>query len=193
MPFLLECTPLRLTPEPLRILEHLNSTLELLNQQNLSRPTEIGSLLGESPSEQLNLSFRIAKRNSKNTLSIYHFTSYPYIPVHIGRSSSLTKTSENVQAQSTTSPSMNSINSDISRPATYMGMAPVKAVPNPNRKRVRSPELDPTGDKLTRADYGMTENARRKRPHVNTGTSARTAEDPTAKPTVPKEKQAALE
>ena len=91
------------------------------------------------------------------------------------------------------SPSMNSANSNILKPTTFMGMALAKAVLSPNRKRVRSPELQPTGDKLTRAIYGTGENVRRKHPRVSTGTFAKTAEDPTAKLIVLMKKSAALE
>ena len=191
--FLLECTPPRLTPEPSRTSESLNSISAPINQQNPLRPTGIGSLLGESPSGQLNSPFRTTKRNSKNTPNIFRPTSHPYTPAHFGRSSSLTKPSENVRARSTTSPSMNSVNSDISKLATYMDTEPAKAVPSPNRKRARSPELHPTGDKLTHADFGTMENARRKRPRVNTGTFARTAEGPTAKPIVLEANRAVLD
>ena len=122
MSFLLACTPPRLTPEPLRTLENLNFILEQLNQQNLLKPMATGLLLGELLSERLNSSSHTAKGNLKNTLNTFHPTSHPYIPVHIGRSSNSTRPSESMQDQSTMSPSMNSTNSDISRPTTFMGM-----------------------------------------------------------------------
>ena len=88
---------------------------------------------------------------------------------------------------------MNSANSDISRLVTSTGTALATAVPNPSRKRPRSPELETIGGKLTHAAYGMTENVRKRHRLVSTGTSARTAEDHIARPTALEEKSEALE
>jgi len=89
--------------------------------------------------------------------------------------------------------STSSANSDILRRAISTGTAQAEAVLSPNRKRARSPEPELVGDKLTHADCGTMEDAKRKRPRASTDTSARSAEDHTARRTVLEEKSKALE
>jgi len=87
---------------------------------------------------------------------------------------------------------MNSANSDTSKPAIFMDTALAKAVPNPNRKRMRSPEPELVGDTLTHAACGTKEDVRRKRPRVSTDTSARSAEAHTARVTALERRSEAL-
>ena len=73
-----------------------------------------------------------------------------------------------------------------------MDTALAKAANLPSRKRPRDLELEPTGDKQTHADYGMMENATRKRPRVSTGISVNSAEDRMSKETASVERSEVL-
>ena len=188
-----ECTPLQPTAGPLRTSENSNSTLEPTSQQNRLRLTETGSSPGESHSVPPNLFSPTEKKNSKNILNTSLPTLDPYIPALIGRYSNLTKPFVNASGPSTTSPSMSSANSDTSRPVTSTGMALAKAVPNPSRKRLRNPELDPPGDRPTHAGYGTMASARKKPRLANIGTSAKSVGDRIARVTAIKKRSEALE
>ena len=73
-----------------------------------------------------------------------------------------------------------------------MDMALAKTVPNPNRKQMRSPELELVGDTLTHAACGTKEDVRRKCLRVSTDTSARSAEAHMARVTALKQRSEAL-
>ena len=92
--------------------------------------------------------FPTERRKLRNTPNTSLPTSHPYTPALIGKYSSSTKPSINMLGPLMTSPLTSSANSDTSRLVTSMGMALVKAVLNPSRKRLRNPELEPLGDRL---------------------------------------------
>ena len=193
MSFSPECIPPQPTTEQLKILVSSNSTLAPTNQPSQSKPMATGSSHGKLPTGLPNSSSPIVRRNSRNIPNISPPTSHHCTQPRTGKFSNSIRPSGNEWDRSTTSPSMNSANSDISRLVTSTGTALATAVPNPSRKRPRSPELEPIGGKLTHAAYGMTENVRKRHRLVSTGTSARTAEDHIARPTALEEKSEALE
>ena len=178
-----ECSQLPLTAEQLRTSVILNSISELQNWQSLLALMETGLSPGESFSGQPSSSFHTENGNSKSIPNTSHHILPPFTQARTGKSLSSIKPSGNESDPSTTSHLMNSANSDISKPATSMDMALVKAANPPSRKRPRNLELEPTGDRRIHADYGMKENVTRKCPHVSTDTFVNSAEAHTSRET----------